>query len=260
MTSTAVLPRSTSRWVPWDGTPRRADLLCWYALAGMAVFYTAMWPVRPLLIGSNPVLLELLTGSKESIIAAGAFAGVGAVPLPVVVAAAMVGMMKFDAIVWWAGTLWGRGIVGKFARRSRVATWFAGKVDSVGPWVMWPAVAMAPWTPVPSSLIYAAAGWTGMRLRTFLVLDGVGTLVRASIYAGLGFAIGQPAVDLAETISANGLWVSLGIVVVMVVGQFARRLVAARRAGHALAVARRPRTTAGSRDHGVRRVRWWPRA
>jgi membrane protein DedA with SNARE-associated domain len=223
MTSPVPANRS-SRWVPWDGRPRRDDLICWYALGGMAVFYTAMWPVRPLLIGSNPVLLEFLTGSKESIIAAGAFAGVGSVPLVVVVLVAIVGMMKFDAIVWWAGTLWGKGIVRKFAGRSRMATWFAAKVETLGPWVMWPAVAMAPWTPVPSSLIYAAAGWTGMRLRTFLVLDGIGSLIRASIYAGLGYAIGQPAVDVVETISANGIWVSLAIVVVMVVGQFARRL------------------------------------
>lgn len=220
---TAVLAKSPSRWVPWDGTPRRDDLLCWYALAGMAVFYTAMWPVRPLLIGSNPVLLELLTGSKESIVAAGAFAFVGSVPLVVVVAAAVFGMMKFDAIVWWAGTLWGKGIVGRFARRSRVATRFAGTADSLSPWVMWPAVAMAPWTPIPSSLIYAAAGWTGMRLRTFLVLDGIGTLVRAGVYAGTGYAIGQSAVELAEAISAHGIWVSLAIVAVMVAGQYTRR-------------------------------------
>lgn len=148
----------------------------------------------------------------------------GSVPLVLAVAAAMVGMMKFNAIVWWAGTLWGTGIVEKFARRSRVAKWFAGKADSLGPWAMWPAVAMAPWTPIPSSLIYAAAGWTGMRLRTFLVLDGIGSLVRASIYAGLGYAVGRRAVDLAETISAHGIWVSLGIVVVMVAAPFARRL------------------------------------
>jgi membrane protein DedA with SNARE-associated domain len=218
------------RWVPWDGSPRRNELICWYAIAGMAVFYSAMWPLRPLLIGSNPVLLELLTGSKESIIAAGAFAGVGSVPLGVVVVAGVLGMLKFDAIIWWAGTLWGAGIVGKFARRSKWAMRFAAKADSLGPWVMWPAVAMAPWTPVPSSLIYAAAGWTGMRLRTLLVLDGIGSLVRASIYAGMGFAIGQPAVDLAETISANGIWVSLGIVAVMVGGQLARRLVRVRAA------------------------------
>jgi membrane protein DedA with SNARE-associated domain len=211
------------RWVPWDGSPRREDLLCWYAIAGMAVLYTAMWPVRPILIGSNPVLLEILTGSKESIIAAGAFAGVGSVPLVVAVAAAVVGMMKFDAIIWWAGTLWGAGIVGKFARRSKWAMWFAGKADSLRPWVLWPAVAMAPWTPIPSSLIYAAAGWTGMRLRTFLVLDGIGSLVRASVYAGMGYAIGQPAVDIAETISANGIWVSLGIVAVMIGWQWARQ-------------------------------------
>jgi membrane protein DedA with SNARE-associated domain len=82
-------------------------------------------------------------------------------------------------------------------------------------------------TPIPSSLIYAAAGWTGMRLRTFLVLDAIGSLVRASIYAGMGFAIGQPAVDVAETISAYGIWVSLGIVAAMVVGRYARRLVTA---------------------------------
>jgi membrane protein DedA with SNARE-associated domain len=225
MISTVAPANRASRWVPWDGTPRRDDLICWYALAGMAVFYSAMWPLRPILIGSNPVLLEFLTGSKESIIAAGAFAGVGSVPLVLAVLAAVVGMMKFDAIVWWAGTLWGKAIVGKFARRSRVATWFARKAESLSPWVMWPAVAMAPWTPIPSSLIYAAAGWTGMRLRTFLVLDGIGSLVRASIYAGMGYAIGQPAVDLAETISANGIWVSLGIVVAMVVGRYARRLV-----------------------------------
>jgi membrane protein DedA with SNARE-associated domain len=109
-----------------------------------------------------------------------------------------------------------------------VAMWFARKADSLSPWAMWPAVAMAPWTPIPSSLIYAAAGWTGMRLRTFLVLDGIGTLVRAGVYAGMGYAIGQPAVDLAETISANGIWVSLGIVAVMVGGQLARRLLRVR--------------------------------
>jgi membrane protein DedA with SNARE-associated domain len=63
-----------------------------------------------------------------------------------------------------------------------------------------------------------------MRLRTFLVLDGIGSLIRASLYAGMGYAIGQPAVDVAETISAQGIWVSLAIVVVMVAGQYARRL------------------------------------
>jgi membrane protein DedA with SNARE-associated domain len=224
MTSAVVTANGSSRWVPWDGSPRRDDLICWYAIAGMAVFYSAMWPFRPLLIGSNPVLLEFLTGSKEAIIAAGAFAGVGSVPLVLVVLAALLGMMKFDAIIWWAGTLWGKGIVGKFARRSKAAMWFARKADSLSPWVMWPAVAMAPWTPIPSSLIYAAAGWTGMRLRTFLVLDGIGSLIRASLYAGMGYAIGQPAVDLAETISSYGIWVSLAIVVVMVVLQYARRL------------------------------------
>jgi membrane protein DedA with SNARE-associated domain len=136
----------------------------------------------------------------------------------------IVGMMKFDAIVWWAGKLWGPNIVRKFAGRSRSARWFASKVDGLSPWILWPAVAMAPWTPVPSSLIYAAAGWTGMRLRTFLVLDGIGTAIRVGVYAGLGYAIGQPAVDVAEKISGYGLWISLGIIVVIVGSQLVRKL------------------------------------
>jgi membrane protein DedA with SNARE-associated domain len=115
---------------------------------------------------------------------------------------------------------------------------------------MWPAVAMAPWTPIPSSLIYAAAGWTGMRLRTFLVLDGIGTLVRASLYAGLGYAIGQPAVNVAETISAHGLWVSLGIVVGMVGWRFARRLVH-RAGGSRTAREARPAAPAESAQPGA---------
>lgn len=217
-----------ARWVPWDGNPRRADLLCWYALAGMAAYYTAMWPVRPFLIGTNPVLLEVLTGAKESVIAAGAFAATGAFPLALAVAAAVPGMMKFDAVVWWAGTLWGPGIVRKFAGRSRAAAWFAARVETIGPWLMWPAVALAPWTPIPASLVYAAAGWTGMRLRTFLVIDAIGSLMRAALYAGLGYAIGQPAVDVAETISANGIWVLFAILLAITAVRCWRRFSARR--------------------------------
>ena len=44
---------------------------------------------------------------------------------------------------------------------------------------------------------------------------------------GHGVRDAQPAVDLAETISANGIWVSLGIVAVMVGWQWARRRVTA---------------------------------
>ncbi|MBM7785003.1 DedA family protein [Tenggerimyces flavus] len=221
--TTDVLPAKSSRWVPWEGTPGRKDLVAWTALGLMALFYTAMWPLRPILLGTNPVLLELLTGSKEAIIAAGAFANVGQVPLAVVVVVGIAGMMKFDALVWWAGKLWGPGLVRKFAGKGRAAAWFARKLERPSRWLLWPAVALAPWTPVPSSLVYAAAGWTGMRLRTFLVLDGIGTALRVGVYAGLGFAIGQPAVDVAERISEYGLWLSLGIILVIIAGQVWRR-------------------------------------
>ncbi|WP_232661624.1 DedA family protein [Pseudonocardia sp. TRM90224] len=221
--STETLPLTARRWVPWDASPTRADLYCWYAIAAMAVYYMAIWPFRPFLIGTNALLLAMLTGAKEAVIAAGAFAATGSYPLVLAVLAASIGMIKFDPVQWWAGRLWGPAIIGKFARRSRSAAWFAARAEGLSPWLMMPAVALAPWTPFPSSLVYAAAGWTGMRLRTFLLVDGIGTVIRSVVYAGLGYAIGQPAVDIAEAISANGIWVSLGIVLIAVLVQMWRR-------------------------------------
>ena len=40
----------------------------------------------------------------------------------------------------------------------------------------------------------AVAGWTGMRLVTFLILDAIGSLAWAGMLAGLGYALGHRAV------------------------------------------------------------------
>ena len=67
--------------LPWSGRPRPADLFCWSGIALSGLYALALYPMRPLLIGGHPVLLELLTGSMTSIVTAGAFARVGQVPL-----------------------------------------------------------------------------------------------------------------------------------------------------------------------------------
>lgn len=76
--------------------------------------------------------------------------------------------------------------------------------------------------PVPSALIYAGAGWTGMRLRRFLVLDFVGVSVWIVLNVGLGYLVGQSAVDVAKAIGRYSLYVSIALVII-IVGVSARR-------------------------------------
>jgi len=57
---------------------------------------------------------------------------------------------------------------------------------------------------------------------TFLILDALGSLAWAGMLAGLGWALGQHAVSVAQEISKYGLWVSIAIVVVVVASQMRR--------------------------------------
>ena len=67
-----------------------------------------------------------------------------------------------------------------------------------------------------------AAGLSGMRLRTFLVLDAVGTLLWVGPVVGLGYAIGRPAVDVVDRIDHYSTFLTIAVVVV-VIGVQARR-------------------------------------
>jgi membrane protein DedA with SNARE-associated domain len=209
--------------LPWEGKPRRVDLLCWAAITLSGLYYLAILPWRASLVGTHPIISVLLNGSTESIVSAAAFARVGHGTLVVVLLASIPGLMKFDLIYWWAGRLWGEKVLNLFAGRSerqrRRGQRFVARVNRWGRWFTWPAVILAMFLPVPSAIIYAVAGFTGMSWVTFLILDAIGSLSWAGLLAGLGWALGQHAVSVAQTVSKYGLWVSIAIVVLVVVGQ-----------------------------------------
>ncbi len=91
-----------------------------------------------------------------------------------------------------------------------------GRVDRWGRKFTWPAVIISPFLPIPNAIIYVIAGWAGMRLFTFIILDIIGTLLWAGLLASLGYELGHHAVVVAQTISHYGLWVSIGLVVLIV--------------------------------------------
>jgi membrane-associated protein len=216
-------PAETSPWnnanLPWTGKPGRLDILCWAGIVLSGFYYIALLPFRAGLVGTHPVLGELLNGATESIVAAAAFARIGHGTLPVVVLAAIPGLMKFDLLYWLAGRLWGERVIMLLSGRRKAGPKYMARVHKWGRWFTWPAVVAAPFLPVPTAIIYIIAGWAGMSWIVFLVLDLIGSLLWTGLLVGLGYALGHHAVVVAQTISHYGLWVSLGIIALVVVAQ-----------------------------------------
>ena len=202
--------------IPWAGKPRRADILCWAGIMLSGIFYYVMLPFRASLLGTHPVLSELLNGSTEAIIAAAAFARVGHGTLVVALLAAIPGLMKFDPLYWWAGRLWGERIIALLSGKRNRGAKYMGRVDRWGRKFTWPAVLVSQFLPIPNAIIYVIAGWAGMRLVTFIILDVIGSLLWAGMLVGLGYELGHRAVVVAQAISHYGLWISIGLVVVIV--------------------------------------------
>jgi membrane protein DedA with SNARE-associated domain len=215
----AAAPQKGDPWndprLPWHGSPRTADILCWAGIVFSGLFYWALLPLRVSLIGTHPVVAEVLNGSTESIISAAAFARDGDGTLAVVLLAAIPGLMKFDILYWWAGRLWGERFLMALPGSKRVAKSME-RVRRSGRKFTWPAVLISSFLPIPRAIIFVIVGWAGMRLVTFLVLDLISVLLWAGLLAGLGYALGHPAVVAARTISHYSLWFTIGLVALTV--------------------------------------------
>ena len=170
----------------------------------------------PSLIGSDPVLLELLRGSTAAMVAGGAFARVGRASLVLAILAPYVTLMMSAPVIWWAGRLWGPDVVelafGQGASRRRGVARAMRVVERGRSW----GIIFAYLLPIPTAIIYAAAGWTGMPLWRFLALDLIGTSIWIGLIVGLGYALGHPAVHVAHTISHYSLLATIAIVVLAV--------------------------------------------
>ncbi len=195
---------------------RLAEIACVTGIAVKAVFALVLLFVTPSLIGTDPVLLEALRGSTSALASGGAFARVGEASLALAILAPLPTLLFVTPFYWWAGRLWGPKAAAvlsgghpsaeKWAKRSGTHLERFGGL----------AVTLAPIIPIPSAFIFAAAGWTGMSLRRFMVFDILGTLAWIGLIVGLGYAIGHPAVHVAKEISHYSLEVTLALVVIAV--------------------------------------------
>lgn len=218
------------RYKPWRGRATRVDRLLMGAFTAMLVFSFATKPLKPFLLASHPVALELLSGDLISIGAAAAFARIGETSIWLVLAAGAIGMVKFDWLMWWAGRVWGEGMLRMVTTGER-AQLFAARAKELRPWILGLAVAAAVLPGIPTPIVYAMAGMAGMRLATFLILDLVGALAMTGLVAGLGYELGQHAVDMVLLIDRYASIVSLSILGTMFLVPWARRRLRRRTGG-----------------------------
>jgi membrane-associated protein len=195
---------------------RRAEILCVTGIVAKTVFALAMLPLTPSLLGTDPVLLEALRGSTSAMAAGGAFARVGEASLVLAVLAPLPTLLFATPFFWWAGRLWGpkaaATLGGGHPNAEKWAQRSGAHLERFGGF----AVALAPFLPIPSSFIYAAAGWTGMSLRRFMAFDVLGMLVWIGLIVGLGYAVGHPAVQVAKAISHYALLATIAVVAIAI--------------------------------------------
>ncbi|MFD9739251.1 DedA family protein [Umezawaea sp. NPDC059074] len=194
----------------------RADKVLVGVMAAMIAVWLISLPLRPFFLGSHPVATAAVTGSSSAVGAGAAFARIGQADLWLVVAAGIIGRIKFDWLYWWAGRRWGEKGVRFFVPTER-----AGRlVPRLRSWPAWRKIALvaaASVPGVPAVLAFLLSGLTGMSLLTFLVADVLGAGLVVGLIAGLGYGLGQEAVDVVLLVDLYALWITLAFAVVIAV-------------------------------------------
>lgn len=213
--------------MPWKGKPSKADIACWVGFSLTGIYSLVLLPLRPVLLAANPYVLAALGGSRTSTVTIGALAAVGQGHVLLGLLLSTFGTMKFDWLFWWAGKLWGRGLVEMVAGHSARSARNAERAERLAKKYGAAAILLTYVVPLlPGAVVYASVAIAGMRLRTFLAIDIAGAVLTRALYLYLGYRIGQPAVDVVEVIAKYSLWISLVLlagVIVNAVRQGRRR-------------------------------------
>lgn len=222
--------------LPWRHKPNRAEITCFLLYAAIGVYSLILLPLKPLLLAADPIWLALANGSRVALVAIGGMVGSGEYPAwPLALVLATLSIVKFDPIYWWAGRLWGDGILDaagvgtserSLARRERAKSLTRRYLPLAV------AVTHLP-IPFPDLVVGVAAGASGVSLRKYLLLDVLFALPVRAAYLYLGFVFHEQAMAVVTVVERYSLYLSLGILAVMLVVIFTRRRRAANGAARA---------------------------
>ena len=204
--------------LPWRHKPTRRDLACWAWIAVVGVYGIALLPARAVLIGWSPPAAAMITGGRASVVATGAWVYVHGGPLVLYWLVASLSLVKFSWVYWWAGRLWGTGIIdilsGQSARakkRADRAVWLTNKFSLLAIFLTFLPI------PFPMPIVYAAIGAARDPLRRFLPPVFVISGMFQAGYLALGWWIGEPAVAIVN-LYAKYMWYVMLVVLIAMLG------------------------------------------
>ncbi|WP_130864778.1 VTT domain-containing protein [Acidipropionibacterium timonense] len=206
--------------MPWKHKPGRADYWCMGWIAFLGVFSLAMLPLKGWLLGLDAPVMLGLTGSRTGATATGALVSVGQAHGWVwwlLLGSLM--SIKLDWVYWWAGKLWGRGMIEVWAGASDRSARTYARAERWADKLGWLGILVA-YVPIPLPImpvVFVLTGASGMRARTFVALDFLAATLWNLGFLALGWAIGAPAVSALRGYAKVANWVAIALVVVVVV-------------------------------------------
>jgi len=222
--------------MPWKHKPTSSDIACLAWIGVIGILGLVMLPLRGWLMGHSVPVLVALTGSRSATAAMGSLVRVGDFVMwwwPVL--AGLIMSIKLDWVYWWAGKLWGHGMIEVWAGQSERAKRTYARAERWA--VKWGAFGMfIAYVPIPlpvMAVVFVLAGASGMSIRKFVALDAASCLVWLAAYLLLGYAIGGPAVEVLKYYAKIANYVAIGLVAVVVISY----IIGARRKARAKAAA-----------------------
>ena len=190
--------------MPWKHRPGRSDISCLVWMGALGVFSLVMMPLRAWLLGapSRIPALVAVTGSRTGSATLGALVREGdyrlVVPWVLVLVAGTVMSCKFDWVYWWAGKLWGRGMIEVWAGRSERARARYERVERWADKAGWVGMLLA-YVPIPLPLmavVFVLAGANRMSVRRFVAMDCAACFLWLLGFTVIGYAVGAPITSL----------------------------------------------------------------
>jgi membrane-associated protein len=134
--------------------------------------------------------LGVILPAETVVVAAGAAAANGMVPLWGVFVVAWLFAVAGDNVAFWVGRRWGRQLLDQHGEQAGLTPDRMRKADQVvdrwGPW----AVAGGRLIPAVRVLVMPTAGISAMPLQTFVLADLAGAAAWAALHAGIGYVAG----------------------------------------------------------------------
>jgi membrane protein DedA with SNARE-associated domain len=220
-----VTPRPTATPETPGFQVGKNDVACVGPIFGHSLWLLFSTPIGPSLLGTHPLLLSLLRGSVPAMITTGAVAHRGDFPLVLALLAPLLILAFPDPFYYWAGVRYGRRVLDYMAGGSPRARRRMDRAERF--FARWgaPAIAAGYIIPfIPQSVLLLAAGEIRMRIWVVALADLGGLFAYVLMLVMLGWSIGKPAIQVADTISHYGLYLTIGLIVLVFVVSFRRAM------------------------------------